>query len=229
MRIIDLKKKLGGFQLDIDNLELENGCIHGFIGANGSGKTTLAKLIMGIMEPDSGEILYDGLNPREITMTSQRPYMLHSSVYENLVYPLKLRGIKPQQDEIDALLKIYNLLDKKNQYARSLSSGEQQKLSFLRTMIFKPKLVIIDESLSNLDSDSLELFENWILEIQKMDQITWVIISHQLPHIYTLCKKVHFFYQGNVIESGLKDDVIFNSDNPLIKTFVKKQALEIMR
>ena len=229
MKIIDLKKKLGAFQLDIENLELEQGCIHGFIGANGSGKTTLAKLIMGIMKPESGEILYDGLSSREITMTSQRPYMLHSSVYENLVYPLKLRGIEPQQDEIDALLQKYNLLDKKKQYARSLSSGEQQKLSFLRTMIFKPKFVIIDESLSNLDSDSVELFENWILEIQKTTQITWVIISHQLPHINTLCEKVHFFYQGKVIESGLKDDVIFNSDNPLIKTFVKKQALEIMR
>ena len=229
MKITNLKKKLGAFQLDIDDLELENGCIHGFIGANGSGKTTLAKLIMGIMEQDSGEISYNGLSPREITMTSQRPYMLHSSVYENLIYPLKLRGIKPQQDEIDALLEKHNLLDKKKQYARSLSSGEQQKLSFLRTMIFKPKLVIIDESLSNLDSDSLELFENWILENQKTDQITWVIISHQLPHINTLCDKVHFFSQGKVIESGLKDNVIFNSDNPLIKTFVKKQALEITR
>jgi ABC-type multidrug transport system ATPase subunit len=229
MKIIDVKKELGNFNLDIRNLELESGCIHGFIGGNGSGKTTVAKLIAGILSPDSGEIQYEGLRSTEITMTTQKPYILHSSVYDNLIYPLRIRKIKPDETEIDKILKKYNMLDKKSQYARTLSSGEQQKLSFLRMMVFKPKLVIVDETLSNLDSESLELFENRILEIQQEENMTWIIISHQLPQILKLCDKVHFFSKGRIVESGNKDAVIFHSQHPAVKDYVKSQSLEIKR
>jgi ABC-type multidrug transport system ATPase subunit len=224
MKIINLKKKLGTFVLDIRYAELESGRVHGFIGGNGSGKTTLAKLLAGILKPDEGEILYEGLDPRSITMTTQKPYMLHTSVYENLVYPLKIRGIKPNETEIDAMLKKHDLFLKKTQYARTLSSGEQQKLSFLRTLIFKPKLVIVDETLSNLSAESLELFENLILEIQKVSSITWVIISHQTHIINKLCDNVLFFSNGQLIESGKKEQVFFHSENPIVKTYVQRQA-----
>lgn len=225
MKIINLQKKLGTFNLDINNLVLENGCIHGFIGENGSGKTTAAKLIAGILKPEAGKICYDGLSAKEITMTFQKPYLLHTSVYENLIYPLKIRGIKPDEKEIDDMLEKYKLLDKKKQYARTLSSGEQQKLSFLRTVIFKPKLIIVDETLSNLASDSLELFENLILEIQKTQKSTWIIISHQPTIINKLCDYIHFFSNGKIIESGKKENVIFHSENPVVKAYMKKQAL----
>lgn len=92
MRIINLEKTVGDFHLNIPDLTIEEGKVHGFIGGNGSGKTTASKLLMGILKPDRGEILYDGLTMQDITMTAQRPYLLHSSVYENLVYPLKIRG-----------------------------------------------------------------------------------------------------------------------------------------
>jgi len=224
MKIINLKKNLGMFALDIKYMELERGCIHGFIGENGSGKTTTAKLIAGILKPDEGEILYDGLCSREITMTSQKPYMLHTSVYENLVYPLKIRGIKPNETEIEAALEKHGLLEKKKQYARSLSSGEQQKLSILRALIFKPEFVIVDETLSNLSAESLSLFENLILEIQKISSITWIIISHQ-PHIINeLCDNVHFFSNGQLIESGKKEYVFFNPEKPIVKAYMQRQA-----
>lgn len=227
MKIIDLQKNMGTFKMNIPCLELESCCIHGFVGANGSGKTTAAKLIAGILKPDTGEIQYEGLQAKDITMTFQRPYMLHSSVYENLIYPLRVRGIKPDESTIDDILKKHGLLDKKNQYARTLSSGEQQKLSFLRAMIFSPKLVIIDETLSNLSSESLEIIENEILEIQKTRSITWIIISHQLPLVNKLCDYIHFFTDGQIIESGKKDNVIYHSENAAVKAYVKKQALEI--
>jgi len=229
MRIINLKKQLGKFTIDIPYLELESGCIHGFIGENGSGKTTTAKLIADILKPDVGEILYDGLDSRSITMTAQKPYMLHTSVYENIIYPLKIRNIKPNEIEIDTMLKKYDLYEKKKQYARSLSSGEQQKLSLLRTLIFKPKFVIIDETLSNLSAESLELFENLILEIQKARCITWVLISHQ-PHIINeLCDTVHFFAKGRLIESGKKEQVFLYSQNPIVKTYVQRQVFGLLK
>lgn len=205
MKIINLQKKLGAFNLNIQNLELKRGCIYGFIGDNGSGKTTTAKLIAGILKPDSGKIEYDGLGSRDISITLQKPYMLHTSVYENLIYPLKIRKIKPHETEIDEILKKCELYDKKNQYARSLSSGEQQKLSFLRAVIFKPKLVIVDETLSNLSSESLELFKNLILETQKTEKITWIVISHQTQFVINLCDVIHFFSNGKIVKSSEKE------------------------
>ena len=144
MKITDLKKQQGSFLLNVKNAQFEAGKVHGIIGANGSGKTTLSKIIMGTLPYDSGNIDYEGLTARDITMTGQRPYLMHTSVYNNLVYPLKVRKQTIDESYVDYWLEKAGLQDKKKQYAPSLSSGEQQKLSFIRSLIFKPKLVIVD-------------------------------------------------------------------------------------
>jgi len=117
------------------------------------------------------------------------------------------------------------LLDKKKQYARSLSSGEQQKLSFIRALIFKPKIIIIDETLSNLDPDSAELFEDMILEKQFSNPITWITISHQLVHINKICDKVHFLSNGKNIQSGKANDVLLNPTNQIVKQYMSSTEI----
>ena len=216
MKITDLKKQQGSFQLHITNAEFEQGKVHGIIGANGSGKTTLSKIIMGTLSCDSGRIDYEGLTPRDITMTGQRPYLMHTSVYNNLVYPLKIRKQNIDENYVDYWLEKAGLQDKKKQYALSLSSGEQQKLSFIRALIFKPKLIIVDETLSNLDPDSADLFERLILEQQQKDPITWITISHQLVHIRKICDMIHFMEKGDIIESATPQDMFVNPTNPSV-------------
>ena len=163
--------------LDFPGMELQPGKIYAVIGANGSGKTTLSKIIMGTLPYDSGSIDYEGLTDRDITMTGQRPYLMHTSVYSNLVYPLKIRNQKIDEDYVDYWLEKAGLQDKKKQYALSLSSGEQQKLSFIRALIFKPKLVIVDETLSNLDPDSADLFER-IMILKKEATFKYINIDN---------------------------------------------------
>ena len=199
MRITELRKKIGKTDLYIEDLTIESGLIHGLVGPNGCGKTTLLKLIMGITAPDSGCIDYEGLKPSDITMMSQRPYLMHKNVYENIIYPLKLRGAKIDEKEINGLLDRAGLLEIKDQYAGSLSSGERQKLSFLRAIVFRPKMILMDETLSNLDPDSEKLFREMILERHREDGSTWLIVSHQWDEMNELFDKVHHMEKGRIV------------------------------
>ncbi|MBR0307931.1 MAG: ATP-binding cassette domain-containing protein [Mogibacterium sp.] len=199
MRITELRKRIGKTDLYIDDLKIENGLIHGLVGPNGCGKTTLLKLIMGIMEADSGSIDYEGLKPADITMMSQRPYLMHANVYDNIVYPLKIRSMKIDKYEIDGLMERTGLLQIKDQYAGSLSSGERQKLSFLRAIVFRPKLILMDETLSNLDPDSGKLFKEMILERRDEDGSAWLIVSHQWDGMNELFDKVHHMEKGRIV------------------------------
>ena len=196
MIITDLSKTEGDFTLQIDRMELLPGKIHGLVGHNGSGKTILLKCIMGILTPDRGTIDYEGLTPQDITLMSQQPYLLHASVYDNLVYPLKVRGQRPDEKEMDRLLERVGLLAQKKQYARSLSSGERQKLSFLRAMVFGPKFVMMDETLSNMDPDSEAVILDLIRQTQAERPITWLIVNHQLEQKKELCDVMHRMEKG---------------------------------
>ena len=201
MRITELRKKVGKTDLYIEDLKIESGMIHGLVGPNGCGKTTLLKLIMGITEPDSGTVDLEGLEPTDITMMSQRPYLMHANVYDNIVYPLKIMGEKIDVKKIDELLERVGLLDIKDQYAGSLSSGERQKLSFLRAIVFKPKMILMDETLSNLDQESEALFKEMILERHREDGSTWLIVSHQWDEMNDLFDRVHHMEKGRIVKN----------------------------
>ena len=199
MRITELRKRIGKTDLYIEDLSIERGLIHGLVGPNGCGKTTLLKLIMGIIPPDSGSIDFEGLRPSDITMMSQRPYLMHANVYDNIIYPLKIRGVKPDEKQIDKLLERAGLLEIKDQYAGSLSSGERQKLSFVRAIVFRPKMILMDETLSNLDTESEKLFKEMTEERHREDGSTWLIVSHQWDEMNELFDKVHHMEKGRII------------------------------
>ena len=221
MILTGIEKKLGGFSVSIDRLELPGPGISGLIGPNGSGKSTLAKIMAGLLEPDSGRIDPGGLTVRDITLLSRKPYMMDDTVYNNLVYPLKLRKIKPGLSLIESYLEKMGFLERRKQNAKSLSGGEQQKLAFLRALIFKPKLIIADEAMTALDIDSMDLFESMILEGQKNDPVTWVIISHQMPHIRRLCDNIFFMYHGTIEAGGKTNEIFTRDDNQHLRQYLR--------
>jgi ABC-type multidrug transport system ATPase subunit len=221
MTLNGLEKKLGDFSLYIESLVVPGPGVYGLIGPNGSGKSTLAKLMAGLLEPDKGRIDTNGLNPKDITLLDRKPYMMDDTVYNNLVYPLRLRSIKPEPDLTNDYLGMMGFSGRGKQKARSLSGGEQQKLAFLRALIFKPRLIIADEAMAALDIDSLDLFENLILETQKNDPIIWIIISHQMPHIRRLTNRVFFMYQGKMETEGNTGEVFSKPPNPHLGQYLR--------
>ncbi|MCL2853813.1 MAG: ABC transporter ATP-binding protein [Defluviitaleaceae bacterium] len=226
MKISNLRKSFDNFSLNIDRMETAQNRIYGVVGSNGCGKTTAMKLMAGLMKPDGGSINYDGLGPRDITMIFRKPYLLHDSVIRNLIYPLLVRGIKPDEQLLEHYLEISGLGEYRRQYAPGLSGGQQQKLSLVRAMIFSPKLIFADEAFSNMDIESVAFFENYILDRQKHNPATWVIVSHQLSNIRRLCDYVYFMYNGRVEAEGSTEDMLYRPGSDNLKRYLQFEGIE---
>jgi ABC-type multidrug transport system ATPase subunit len=222
--IVNLEKKQGFFSLRIERMHIGAPGIYGIIGPNGCGKTTAAKLISGVLPLDSG-VIDIALGQREITMVSQKPYMMDNTVYNNLVYPLRLRGITPDASLCDEWLAKIGFAERRNQRARSLSAGERQKLALLRAFIFNPRLIILDEAMTDLDIDSLDMFEAMVLERQRRAPVVWIIISHQLAHIRRLCDYIFFMAAGRLEAEGPAEELL-SSANPLVRRYLKHEIVE---
>ena len=227
MKIFDVKKcfanKKNRFSLHVESMTMQTGKIYGIIGANGCGKTTIMKIISGLITSDSGQIDYEGLTTRDITMVFRKPYLLHDTVLKNLLYPLALRKLTPNSAEVEYYLKIADLQDVQDEYAPALSGGQQQKLALIRAFIFSPKFIIIDEGFSNLDIESTGLFEQLILDRQetKENQTTYLICAHQLSHIKRLCDYIFFMHDGKIEEEGTSDEILLSPKCQYLKEYLK--------
>ena len=221
MVLTGIEKKLGDFSLSIEKLTLSRPGIYGVIGPNGSGKSTLAKIMAGLIEADRGSVDTEGLLPRDITMLGRKPYLLNDTVYNNLVYPLKLRNIKPDPVLMDEYLEKMGLSGRRKQKARLLSGGEQQKLAFLRALVFRPRLIIADEAMTALDIDSLDQFEKMLLDEQKRDPVIRVIISHQMSHVRRLVDYIFFMYKGKLEGEGSPEEIFSRPSNPHLRQYLR--------
>jgi len=221
MKISNIKKSYENFSLNINSLDISEKKIYGIIGPNGCGKTTAMKLMAGIEKPDSGHIEYGELAPRDMTMLLRKPYLLSDTVINNLVYPLKLRKIKPDIDIVNHYLDITGLTKLRNELALRLSGGEQQKLALARALIFSPKVIFIDEGFSHMDIESVAFFENYILEMQRKKPMTWVIISHQLSNIRRLCEHVFFMHNGEVRVSDSTESLLSDPSDEKLKRYLQ--------
>ena len=228
MILTGVKKTLGSFSLCVDSLSVSKPGVYGLIGPNGSGKSTLAKIMAGLLEPDTGTVNAEGLTNRDITFISRKPYMMDDTVYNNLAYPLQIREELGRKKRgagdpriINDFLGRMNFSKRAKQKAKSLSGGEQQKLAFLRAIIFKPRLIIADEAMTAMDMDSLDHFEKTIREEQEKEKSIWIIISHQMPHIRRICDFVFFMYDGKMETEGSVQEIFSNVKNQHLRKYLR--------
>ena len=174
--------------LDIENLEINENVVTVVKGESGSGKSTMLKLLNNIISPDSGIVMYNGvdvndINPitlrREVIMQSQFPTIFPGNVRENLNFIFTLRGEEGLSDEkLLKAMEIVNLKKDLNYDAQNLSGGEKTRLSIARLFLVEPDVFLLDEPGASLDSKTEEiLMNNVIAEIKKRNK-TLIFISH---------------------------------------------------
>jgi tungstate transport system ATP-binding protein len=198
----NLNKKYAKKQiLNLDAYTFESGKIYGIIGPNGAGKTTLLRMISGLDKSYEGSIVYnyDSLHEeiqKYVTLLSQHPYMMNRTVFDNIIYPLKVRKstkesstILMQKKVVDimSLLKIESLA---SQNALQLSTGETQKVALARALVFEPKLLLLDEPTANIDPESMLVIEDVLKRYNKEHLCTIIAVTHNIEQASRFCTDV---------------------------------------
>lgn len=207
LKLKNICKKLSGKNI-LSNIsfEVDEGEIFGYLGPNGAGKTTTIRIILGLYKPDSGDLkIIDNSIDRKIK--NKIGFMLETdglygelTLTENLklyadIYNLDFRTI---QNIIDDLLKKYDLIDMKQEKIAKFSKGMKQKLAFIRSIIHKPKLLILDEPFNSLDPDMQSIMREHLLQLSKKHNTTIFFSTHNLYEVERICDKIAIIKDGEI-------------------------------
>lgn len=227
--------------LDIANLSLGENQIIGFFGPNGSGKSTLFSLLSFICKPNKGEITFNGICNKKIdletrqsvVMVPQNPYLLKRTVFENIAYGLKLRKqVENLDKDVEEALTLVGLDSTfANRKWSQLSGGEAQRVALAARLILKPKVLILDEPTSGVDTNSAQLIKEAILCAKQKYNTTIFISSHDHNWLNHICDRRVALFQGNLVESG-SVNLLFapwekDKDGNLVKVFTDGQRFSI--
>ena len=215
LKVENISKSYGN-NLAVDQLsfEVKNGEIFGLLGANGAGKTTTFRIIMGLLDADSGKVTLDdkkidySVTDKIGFVTEERSLLTKMTVKEQIVYYGILKGMVEEEilEKLDIWLEKFKISEYKNRKIKELSKGNQQKIQFISAIINDPKLLILDEPFTGLDPINVEMFKNAIYELQKKG-CSIIFSSHQMEHIEAFCEKLIILVKGKVVLSGYLKDI----------------------
>ena len=218
------------------NLSIEEGEIVSILGPSGCGKTTLLNLILGITDLDEGQILFHGKDITRVPMESRgfnivfQDYALfpNLNVYQNITYGLRNRPDIATEEEVQELIKLLGLEEHLDKKTEQLSGGQKQRVALARTMVMKPRILLLDEPLSALDGVIKESIKDKIREIAREFHLTTIIVTHDPEEALTLSDKVLIVNQGTISQYGRPQEIIGSPGNSLVKEFILNQ-LEIKK
>lgn len=216
--------------------EFKDGEFVTLLGPSGCGKTTMLRMIAGFEKPTSGEIKIDGtvvssdktfLPPerREIGMVFQSYAVWpHMNVFDNIAYPLKIKKVPKDiiQKKVMDILEVVHLSQYAKRIPAQLSGGQQQRVALGRALVAEPKLLLLDEPLSNLDAKLRESMRYEIKEIQKKLGITVVFVTHDQVEAMTMSDRVFVINRGVVQQVGTPYEIYSKPANQFVADFVGK-------
>ena len=232
LSVKNLNKSFGDFKA-VNNIDLHvnQGDIYGFLGPNGAGKSTTLRMVLGLIKPDSGEILINGKSNsgsnrdflNSIGALIEKPdFYKNLSAYDNLKILYKMSKLK-DTNRISEVLKEVDLWDKKNQKVGGFSQGMKQRLGIAQTLMHQPSLIILDEPSNGLDPQGQSDMRSLILRINQDMGITVIISSHILSEIEKISNRMVVINNGEKIVEGNVQELM---QNELLKVSFKSENLE---
>ena len=210
IQIENVSKNFGEFKA-VDNVSfnIEKGSVYGLLGPNGAGKTTTIRMVMDIIAPDSGKIIFSG-NQQSGDFADQIGYLPEErglyrkmKVKDVILFMAELRGMDRTDafNEIDRWLQKMDLVEWQNKKIEELSKGMAQKIQFITTVIHKPELIILDEPFSGLDPINMTLLKDLMLELN-VEGATIIFSTHIMEQAEKLCEKICLINAGKIVVEG---------------------------
>jgi len=236
IRIIDIHKSFGRQKvLDGVDLDIEAGKTTVIIGRSGGGKSVLLKHIIGLLKPDRGQILVEGvditkLNDRDLNEIRKKFGMLFQeaalfdsmTVGDNVAFPLRehARMSEAEIREIVAdRLRAVGLSGVEAKMPSELSGGMRKRVGLARAIAMRPRIVLFDEPTTGLDPVMTEAINQLIIDTQRNYDLTCVVISHDIQSIFRIGHRIAMLYEGKIVASGTPDE-IRASQNPVVRQFL---------
>ena len=236
IEVKELKKSFGDKTIinGVD-VKLKPGMCNLIIGSSGSGKSVFTKCLVGLFQPDSGQILYDGQNfiamntdqkkeiRKQIGMLFQGSALFSSmTVEENVIFPLNMftkDSTKKKMDRVNEVLERVNLKGANKKFPAELSGGMMKRVGIARAIVLNPKYLFVDEPNSGLDPQTSGLIDKLIKEITDEYQITTIVVTHDMNSVMEIGDHIIYLYKGIKEWEGNNKEIIF-SKNKLLNEFI---------
>ena len=237
LELKNVKKSYDGTPVLTDiSLNIEDGEIVSILGPSGCGKTTLLNLILGIVDSDGGQIIYNGEDITKVPMEKRgfnivfQDYALfpNLNVYQNITYGLRNNPEISSKEEVEDLIDLLGLEEHLNKRIGQLSGGQKQRVALARTMVMKPKILLLDEPLSALDGVIKESIKDRIKTIASQYNLTTIIVTHDSEEALTLSNRVMIINEGQIAQFGRPEEIISRPENGFVEKFILNQ-LEIKK
>jgi len=218
------------------SLSIQAGEIVSLLGPSGSGKTTLLNIILGLAKMEQGKIIFNDQDLSNVPMKKRgfnivfQDYALFPNLnaYENIVYGLKNKKGLTSEHEIQEYIEFLELKPHLTKKIGALSGGQKQRVALARTLVMKPKLLLLDEPLSALDGIIKESIKARIKSIAREYKLTTIIVTHDPEEALTLSDKILIINQGHIAQFGTPQEIIHHPSNDFVKDFILKQ-LQVKR
>jgi len=242
LRIANLYKAFDRLvAVDRINLEIKQGEFFTLLGSSGCGKTTTLRMIGGLEKPEGGEIhlgdqclvsaeqrIFVKPEKRDMGMVFQS-YALwpHMTVFENVAYPLKLRGVSRSEirAKVEEVLGLVGLSGLEDRPAPALSGGQQQRVALARALVFSPKVLLLDEPLSNLDAQLREEMRRELKALQGRVNVTVIFVTHDQVEALSLSDRIAIMKFGRLEQVGTSEEVYYYPATPFVRDFLGKTFL----
>lgn len=230
IEINNLSKKFDGKNILKDlTLNINQGEMVVLLGPSGCGKTTTLKLISGLLDADRGDIKFDGKSVIELPTEKRgavlvfQEYLLfpHLNVSENIAFGLKMQGVDKslRQQRVEDLLELVNLPGYQSRYPYELSGGQQQRIALARALAVHPKVLLLDEPISNLDANLREEMRDLIKKIHEEKNMTTIFVTHDREEALLVADKIAVMKDGNLEQVGTPEELYRKPVNRYVADF----------